>query len=89
MCKPPIWTPVRTELTRRSGIDTLWSYVAIGTGQRTYEYPTSIGESAVKEDVMKLAIVQLGRVSKVTRDYSGDFLWDAFVYDYRKHRPFG
>jgi hypothetical protein len=38
---------------------------------------------------MKLAIVRLGPVSKVTRDYSGNFIWDGFVYDYRKHRPWG
>jgi hypothetical protein len=38
---------------------------------------------------MKLAIEKLGSVSKVTRDYSGNYLWDAYVYDFRKHRPYG
>jgi hypothetical protein len=36
---------------------------------------------------MKLTLIEIGRAIKLTRDYSGDFAWDAFAYDYRKYLP--
>jgi hypothetical protein len=42
-----------------------------------------------KETVMKLTIVEIGSVARLTKDYSGNFFWDAFVYDFKKYAPWG
>lgn len=38
---------------------------------------------------MKLTLVELGSASKVTRDWTGNFAWDALVYDYQKRKHWG
>ena len=36
---------------------------------------------------MKRTPTSLGTVSRVTRDYSGNFFWDNLIWDYQKYRP--
>jgi hypothetical protein len=38
---------------------------------------------------MKYSIVKLGAASKVTKDFTGNWAWDAIVYDYRTRRWWG
>jgi hypothetical protein len=40
-----------------------------------------------KEKVMKLTIVKIGSVSSLTKDYSGNYAWDGYVYDFKKYQP--
>jgi hypothetical protein len=41
------------------------------------------------EIVMKHKLVKLGSASVVTRDWTGDFVWDGLVYQYQKRYPWG
>ena len=37
------------------------------------------------ESVMKLTIAEIGSVTGLTKDYSGNYGWDQFVYDFKKY----
>jgi hypothetical protein len=41
------------------------------------------------ENVMKLAISEIGSFTRLTKDYSGNWGWDAYVYDFRKYVGWG
>ena len=36
---------------------------------------------------MKFTIVEIGSVTGITKDYSGNDGWDGFVYDFKKWLP--
>lgn len=38
---------------------------------------------------MKQRIVKLGSATRRTKDFSGFYTWDAFLFDFRRMRPWG
>jgi hypothetical protein len=79
-------------VTTHPHMDTLGQRAALTESCATGEHAASLLkfiEPLDTEKVMKLTIVELGSASRVTKDYSGNFAWDGFIYDYRKYRIWG
>ena len=79
--------------TTRPNIDTLKMRAAsmrcISLGRRADDERKIPTVPHGKESIMKRTVIKLGAVSRVTKDYSGNFWWDSVVYDYRKYRTWG